>query len=157
MAEDIFMKIDGIPGDTTDKSHPNEIKVSTWSWGSTSTYTYNSGSSGHVDIQDLHFTAKTSKASPLLFLGCATGTHAATAELTVRKPGSTPIEFLKVSMTDVLIDSYQVVGSETDDVPVDQVSLQFTKVQYKYTPQNQDGTPGTPIVGGWDRASSKKI
>ncbi len=33
MASDMFLKIDGIPGESTDKAHANEIEVLSFSWG----------------------------------------------------------------------------------------------------------------------------
>jgi type VI secretion system secreted protein Hcp len=158
MASDYFMKIDGIPGDTTDKSHPNEIQVASWSWGETNSTTVVPAFTGRPDIQNFHFTTGMSKASPLLFISCATGTHAATAVLTGRKVGtSTPIEYLKITLTDVLISAYQTGASASDDVPLDQVSLNFGKIQISYTPVNPDGTTGTAITRGWDLAAGKSF
>jgi type VI secretion system secreted protein Hcp len=155
MATDYFMKIDGIPGDTTDSKHPDEIKVTSWSWGETNPSTVVPTTSSKSDLQDFHFTAKTSKASPLLFINCAAGTRSTTAVLTGRKIGATPAEYLKITLTDVLISSYQVAGNAADDVPLDQVSLEFAKIQISYSPQNPDGSLSTPITRGWDRVGSK--
>jgi type VI secretion system secreted protein Hcp len=157
---DYFMKIDGIPGDSTDAKHPNEIEVVSWSWGLTntgSTHLGGGGGAGKADIQDLHFTARTSSASPLLFIACATGTHAKTADLVARKPGQTPFEFLKISLTDVLISSYQTAGNANDAVSLDQVSLDFAKVKITYIPQKPDGSAGTSVERGWDVNANSKF
>jgi type VI secretion system secreted protein Hcp len=34
-AFDYFLKIDGIPGESTDSKHKDEIDVLSWSWGET--------------------------------------------------------------------------------------------------------------------------
>src|SRR5262249_19139941 len=136
----------------TDAKHKNEIEVTTWSWGETNSSTVVPANTGRADLHDLHFTARTSSASPLLFISCASGTHAATAVLTARQAAVTQIEYLKITMTDVLISSYQSGGSSSDNLPLDQVSLNFAKIQFSYTPQISGGLPGTPITRGWDKA-----
>ncbi|MCC6178897.1 MAG: type VI secretion system tube protein Hcp [Chloroflexi bacterium] len=159
MPTDYFMKITNIPGDSTDAKHPNEIPVLSWSWGETMPESAGGGGgSPRVDVQDLHFTARTSKASPLLFLNCASGTHLQTAELTGRRAGGTSqFDYLKITLFDALISSYQAAGNTTDDTPLDQVSLYFAKIQITYTPQNAQGGAGTPIAAGWDVPNNKSF
>jgi type VI secretion system secreted protein Hcp len=153
MPTDYFMKIDTVPGDSTDSKHKNEIEVVSWSWGLTNPGAGGvggGGGAGKAEIQDLHFTARTSKASPVLFINCAKGVHHKTAVLTARKPGASPHEYLVVTLSDAQISSYQVAGNENDDLPLDQVSLVFGKIQVSYIPQTPDGKIGTPITRGWN-------
>ena len=152
---DYFMKIDGILGESTDSKHLNEIQVQSWSWGETNSSTFNT--TGKSDLQELQFTARTSIASPTLFLKSVTSTHLKSAELVGRKTGGTAIEFLKVTLTDVLITSYQVAGSAADNAPLDQVSLDYARVQITYWPQTAGGAQGTPVTAGWDRTVAKNF
>jgi type VI secretion system secreted protein Hcp len=137
MAFDAFLKIDGIEGESTDKSHPGEIEVESFSWGVENTGSASSGGGGGAGKavpQDFHFTAGLSKASPSLMLACATGRHSQLATLTCRKSGGDHFEFLKIKLEDVLISSYQTGGSENDgDVPTDQFSLNFVKIDFLYS------------------------
>src|SRR5258705_2460805 len=116
MASDIFMKIDGIPGESTDHAHPNEIEVSSYSWRESNAgahFATGSGAgAGKVSMQDLHFTAHVSKASPSLMLHCATGQHISNAKLTVRKAGGEGpgFDFLTITLTDVLISPVRQSG-----------------------------------------------
>jgi type VI protein secretion system component Hcp len=51
-------------------------------------------------------------------LACAEGEHIKKAVLTCRKAGKEQQEFLKVTMSDVLVSSYQTSGSANgDEVP----------------------------------------
>ena len=158
---DYFLDIEGVPGESLDAKHKDEIDVESWSWGATQvvgTIGGGGGSAGRVSIQDFNFVARTSKASPLLFLSCASGKHLETAVLTARKSGGQQVEFLTLTLTDVLVSSYQTAGSETaDTVPMDQVSLNFTKIKFEYKVQNPDGTLGAPISAGWDIKANTKI
>jgi len=151
---DYFLKIDGVPGESTDKSHPNEIEVESWSWGETQVVTAGGGTgggAGRVSMQDLNFVTRTSKASPVLFLTCASGKHLSKAVLTARKSGESQFDFLTLTLTDVLVSSYQIAGSSpADTVPMDQVSLNFAKIQFQYKVQTASGAPSDTVTGTWD-------
>ena len=74
-----------------------------------------------------------------------------------RKAGKGQEEFLTWTFSDVLISSYQTGGSEAGDIPVDQASLNFTKIKVEYRPQKADGTLDAPISAGWNRKSNTKL
>jgi len=139
MAFDAFLKIDGIDGESQDKNHPNEIEIDSFSWGVSNPNTAGSGSgggTGKASLQDFHFAAQTTKASPNLMLACATGKHIQTVTLTCRKAGGTSqVEFLKIKLQDCLVSSYSLGGSAEGDavVPEDQFSLNFVKIDFLYT------------------------
>src|SRR5665811_2168576 len=139
-AVDYFLKIDGIEGESQDKTHPNEIQLQSWSWGEVNQGSMGAGGgggSGKVAMQDFHFTMGVNKATPMLLIACATGDHIKSAILTCRKAGKDQQEFLKYSFFDVFISSYQTGGS---DSPMEQCSFNFTKIQVDYKEQKIDGT-----------------
>lgn len=148
MAVDMFMKIGDIKGESTDKKHPGEIDVLAWSWGisnSGTTHQGGGGGAGKANVQDLSFTKYTDASSHALLLSASNGTHIPLANLVVRKAGGkgTPIEYIKVEMTEVLITSVSCGGSGGEDRLTENVTLNFAKVKYEYTPQKADGTPDT--------------
>ena len=150
---DYFLKIDGIPGESTDSKHKSEIDLESWSWGETNSGTSGGGGgggAGKVSMQDFHFTMRVNKASPKLFLNCAQGAHIKSALLTCRKAGKTQQEYLKISFSDLLISSYQTGGSTGDVVPVDQISFNFSKIEVTYAPQKSDGSLDSPVVHNYD-------
>ena len=157
---DYFLKIEGIEGESTDAKHKNEIDILSWSWGET-----NSGSSaygggggaGKVSMQDFSYSMHINKASPKLLLACAAGQHIKSALLTCRKAGTEQQEYLKIKFSDLLIASFQTGGSAGDIVPVDQISMNFSKIEYEYAPQKEDGSLGTKIPVGWDLKLNKKV
>jgi type VI secretion system secreted protein Hcp len=158
MAADYFLRIDGIPGESTDAKHKGEIAVLSFSWGESQTASPSGGGggAGKVDMGPLHVTALTSKASPPLLLACATGQHLKSATLTGRKAGGKgQLEFLTFSLSDVLVSSYHVSGG--DDAALDQVSLDFGKILVEYREQKPDGSPGAVTRAGWDVKANKKI
>ena len=66
---------------------------------------------GRPQFEDLAFVQRTSKASPKLFLACATGQHVKTAVLTARKAGKAQLEYLTIKLGDVLVASFQESGA----------------------------------------------
>ncbi|HEX2411457.1 MAG TPA: type VI secretion system tube protein Hcp [Solirubrobacteraceae bacterium] len=161
MSVDFFLRVEGIEGESTAAKHMGEIDVLSWSWGASNPVTAGpaSGSaSGRVNIQDLHFTTRMSKASPRLFLACATGQHLKQARLSAVRAGEKAAEFFSLTLSDVRISSYQSGGSEGSDiVPMDQVSLNAAKLAIEYKAMRPDGTVEAPVVAGWDAKSGSKF
>jgi len=142
-AVDYFLKVDGIQGESKADKHKDEIDIESFSWGATQSGTFavgGGGGAGKVAMQDFHFTMGVNKASPALFLSCATGDHIKNATLTCRKAGKDQQEFMKVTMSDVLVSSFQTGGSGGGDVvPTDQISLNFAKIEVEYKEQDASG------------------
>ena len=143
MATDIFAKIGNIHGESTDVKHKNEIDVLAWSWGVTQSGSMSYGGgvgSGKATFNDLNFTHHVDKATPLLLKACATGTHVPDATITVRKAGEGQLEYLIIKMTDVLITSVAMSMAEGVPSGIEDVALQFAKVDVEYKPQKADGS-----------------
>jgi type VI secretion system secreted protein Hcp len=109
-------------------------------------------------FDNFHFVSRISKASPALFLACATGTHHKTASLSgVRGAGNSKAgDFLKYKLSDVVVTSDHHSG-DVDGVPTEQFSLNYSKIEVTYTPQAKTGAAGTPIRAGFDVKSNKKF
>jgi len=85
---------------------------------------------------------------------CCSGAHFANALLTVRKAGGTPVEYIKIKLEGVFISEVSTGGSGGEDRLLENVSLNFAKVNVDYTPQNEKGGAGTAIPFGWDIAAN---
>jgi type VI secretion system secreted protein Hcp len=160
-AVDYFLKVDGIEGESADSKHKSEIDVESFSWGETQSGTHaagGGGGAGKVSMQDFHFVMSVNKASPKLLLACATGEHFTKAVLTCRKAGKEQQEFMKITMSDLLVSSFQTGGSGHGDiVPTDQISLNFAKIEYEYKEQKPDGTLGGATKAGYDVKANKAV
>jgi type VI secretion system secreted protein Hcp len=144
----------GIPGESTDPAHTNQVDVLAWSWGMSNPGTVGAGgpSGGKVNIQDLSLTKYVDKSSPLLMLNCAKGSHIATATLYVLKAGATKNnQYIKIIMTDVLVTSVSTGGSGGEDKLTENISLNFAKVEFDYS---SDGTDATTGKFTWDIADN---
>ena len=160
-AVDYFLKIDTIPGESGDAKHKDEIQVLSFSFGESQSGTMafgGGGGAGKVQMQDFHFLMNVNKASPKLFLACATGGHIDEAVLTCRKAGGKQHEYLVITMKDVMVTSYQTGGSAHGDVvPTDQFALNFAQIKWEYKEQKADGSLAPAIKAGWDVKANKKI
>jgi type VI secretion system secreted protein Hcp len=158
---DYFLKLDGVPGESTDSKHPGEIDLLSFSWGETQSGTSGHGGgagAGKVQAQDFSFVKKLDKASPVLFIGCATGAHYKTAIVTARKAGGKQEDYLIFKMSDVLVSSYQTGGSAGSDVvPTEQFSFNFAKLEMSYKEQKPDGSLGGEVKQGYDFSKNVKV
>lgn len=143
MAVDYFLKIDGIEGESADSQHKNEIDVLSWGWGESQSGTMaygGGGGAGKVNMQDFHFTMRVNKGSPKLMLACATGKHIGSGVLLARKAGEKPLDFFKLTFTDLMISSFQTGGSGSgDEVPVESISFNYSKIKFEYQEQDSKG------------------
>jgi type VI secretion system secreted protein Hcp len=149
MAFDCFIKIDGINGESSDKDHAREIEVLSFHWGVSQSGTAGYGG-GKCSVQDFSFVKRTDSASPVLFQKCCQGEHIAEAHVTLRKAGGRAQEYLKYQFTDLLISSVRPGGSSqgSDDIPLEEVSLNFAKCHLTYVPPDDKGAGA--VEGGWD-------
>jgi type VI secretion system secreted protein Hcp len=159
-AVDYFLKIDGIAGESLDAKHKGEIQPQSFSWGEAQQQgpaTASGAGAGKVQFHDLHFVMRTNKASPQLLLACASGQHLKSAVLTARKTGKAPQEFLVITLTNVLVSSYETGATPVQPYPVDQVSLSFGQIKVEYRAQKPDGSLEAPVQASWDVAANRKV
>jgi type VI secretion system secreted protein Hcp len=158
---DYFLQISGIPGESQDDKHKDWIDVLSWSWGESHPAAPAAGTGaggGKVNFQDMAFAMRLSKASPALFLACASGQHIKEAKLVARKAaGKGQQEYLTWTFSDLLVSSYQTGGSGGDDTVVDSVSLNFSKAVVSYKAQKADGSLDAPITAGWNAKTNTKV
>lgn len=156
-AVDYFLKIEGIEGETTDKVHTKEIALSSFSLGVANTAASASGAAaGKAQFANFSVITTISKASPLLYLNTATGTHLKSATFAARKVGPNPTDFYTVKLEDVTIASVQTSGSPAD-LPTESVSLTYTKITWSYRAQKADGSYDAAVSKGWDVKAAKAL
>ena len=141
MAVDYFLKIEGIEGESQDKTHKGEIELLSFNWGGTQTSSVATGSgsgAGRVNLSDFSVAKHYDKASPKLFLAMATGQHFKSGTLTARKAGKDQQEYLKVTLTDLFVTSNLV--SASNENPSETVSFSYSKIEVDYKTQSAGGT-----------------
>ena len=156
MAVDIFLKLDGVKGEAKDSTHADELDVISWSWGGSQSGASHMGGgsgAGKVNIQNLSITKYVDKSSPTLFLKMCGGTPIKKATLVVRKAGDKPLEYIKLTMEDLIVSDMSTGGSGgkgSDDRITEHLSLNFTKFNFEYVPQKADGSGDASVECKWD-------
>jgi type VI secretion system secreted protein Hcp len=153
MAQDIFLKLAGIPGEAQDATHKDEIEVISWTWKINQESTMHSGSgggSGKAMVSDLAFDHYMDRASPNLLKYCLTGKHIDSATLVVRKAGGSPLEYLKLTMGDVIVTRVSPELNYNMSRPREEICLSFARVKQEYAIQNQQGGSGGTVTASFD-------
>jgi type VI secretion system secreted protein Hcp len=144
MAVDMFLKLDGIKGESQDSKHKGEIEVLSFSWGVAQQGTAGHGGgagAGKVNVQDVSIAKLVDSASPSLMEAACQGQHIGSGLLTLRKAGKEQLEYMKIKFTDVLITSWQTGGAGAGET-FEQVSFSFESVELTGTEQRPDGSSG---------------
>ena len=166
MPFDAFIKIDGIPGESTDDKHKDWIEILSFSMGVSqatagSASTGGGASSQRANFADFSFVKMLDKASPKLALACADGTHIKEITLELcRAGGSDKVKYYEIKMDECIISSYRPGGSSHggEPLPLEEIGIDYGKITWTYTQQKRaDGSPGGQVAAGWDLTKNKAI
>jgi type VI secretion system secreted protein Hcp len=158
MAVDAFLKLGDLKGESPVDGHEDEIQILSWSWGvsqSGTTHRGSGGGAGKADVQDMSLTHYVDTASPALLLGCCTGKHYDEAVLTLRKAGEKPLDYLKITLKEVIITSVSSGGSSGSEEIIENFTLNFAMFTFAYQPQDNKGAKkGGAIEVNYDIAKN---
>ena len=160
MALDMFINMgENIKGESADsvRGKKGDIDVLAWSWGmsqSGTTHMGKGGGAGKASFQDLSFTKYVDSATNALMTALAKGTHVPEVTLLVRKAGAGQVVYITVVLSEVLVTSVSTGGSGGEDRLTENVTLNFAKVKYSYSPQKPDGSADAAKTFSWDIAGN---
>ena len=162
MAFDAFLKIEGIPGESTDDKHKDQIEVLSFSWGlSQAAGAAASSHGGHTgqraDIHDFSIVKVLDKSTPNLFKYCASGKHIPSLVLELCSHTDDKHTYMKYTMTDGLVSSLRPGGSGHGEGarPLEEVSFRFSKIELEYTPFDNKGKAAAALKAGWSLETNK--
>ena len=145
-AIDMFLKIEGVPGESSVEDRQDWIEVLSYSHGVSQTAsgaasTGGTRSAGRCEHQDFSIAKTLDKASPKLALLCSNGQLIDEVILVLCDAEGDKNQYMEYTMTDVIISSVSVVGSAgTELLPVEEVTFNYGKIQWCYT--EYDSTSG---------------
>jgi type VI secretion system secreted protein Hcp len=143
-----FVKIDGVPGVSTDARHPGESDIQTFHIKATNTAgaAGGGGGAGKVAFSEAEFTKSYDKSAPQQLQKVANGAHIKTVSFSFRRGGNAGDGFLVYKLDDVVVTSYEQGGDTGVSPLLEHVGLTFSKITVSYTP-----VAGPPLVtAGWD-------
>jgi type VI secretion system secreted protein Hcp len=153
MAQDITLKLTKIEGESKKTGYENQIDVYDFRFGvsqAASSAEGSGGGSAKSDCKDLVLTKLIDKSTPILFLQSALGTPIPEAVLTVRKAGGKALDYLVVTLKDVIVTNVATGGKVDDERVREEISLSYAKITIQYKAQNADGTAGATIQKAYD-------
>jgi type VI secretion system secreted protein Hcp len=158
-AGDMFLSVKGathglINGESLDDKHKGEIEVLAWSWGIQGKPSLGAGTaSGKATVRELKVVKRVDKASTALMGAVRTNEVIKEAVLTLRKSGTKPLEFLKITMEQGRIVSIEIDAGDAEGgaALLERITISFNKIAVEYTPQGADGLPqgGTTFQDQW--------
>jgi type VI protein secretion system component Hcp len=145
-ADQMFMLVPGIPGSSLVRSHIAWIELSSFSGSA-------SGPVSSVQVQSLTQPCQISVmkqldiAGPRLWAATVTGHVFDTVEIqVVASLGTNTFVIYDVLLTTVQIVSIADSGAASGGTPTESVSFKAKDVKLTFTPQKEDGSPGTPVT-----------
>lgn len=140
---DMFLKIESarqgaIKGEATDAAHTEEIDVLSWSWGMRAqTALSGAGAASKATLDELEIVKRVDSASTALMAAMRNNDLIKKALLTVRKAGTTPLEYVLITIESGRITALTVDVEGTE--LMERLTLAFKRINVQYTPQGADG------------------
>ena len=166
MSTNVYIKIDGIKGESTSAQGKDEIELLSWSHGVSMPLSHGSHSGvsvkhGRCDHQDLTISKYLDKTSPTLNLFTSGGNNIKSCVLSVfqaDKNDGAPILYYKIELEDLLLTSVSV-GHGGGDLPVETVTIHYNKIKWTYAVQGKDSPGGQKgaVPTGWDLEKNTKV
>lgn len=151
-ANDYFLKIDGIVGGSTDKSHKDWIDIDSFAWGLTLTTSSSGGGSGtgKASFSDFAWSQPVDISTPKWFLQVANGKHVPTATLDVVKVGGKATDsFFQMIFTETLGTRMNINGGG-DTLYETAAMTSGATVKLRYRPQDDKGGFGSWVEGSFN-------
>jgi type VI secretion system secreted protein Hcp len=163
MAFDAFLKIDGVPGESTDDKHKDWIEVLSYSHGlsqpsSGSRSSGGAASAERCNHQDFSVVKVLDKASAKLALFCCKGGHIPKVKIELCRATGDKQKYMEYTMSDVIVSSVRPGGSSHggETLPLEEVSFNYGKIEWTYTEtDHQTGKPKGDVKANWDVVQNK--
>jgi type VI secretion system secreted protein Hcp len=145
---DIFLKLDGIGGESTDDDHKGEIDVEAFTFDA-------KRSAGKVRFSPLRVLKVVDASSPKLMQAAASGRHIHSGTLSFRRSGDpNGVEFLTYKLSDIVVSSYEEGGANPDKRTLgsleEEIGLSPAKVQVSEKVVDSSGKVDSTVSGSFD-------
>ncbi|MEW9617650.1 type VI secretion system tube protein Hcp [Shinella sp. S4-D37] len=156
----VYLKYEGIDGEATHEKHTKWIEVHSLQFGvgrgiSTPTGATTNRESSQPSVSEVVITKMLDSSSTALFAESVTGTAGKKVEIHLVNTGDPGDTYVEYTLTDSLISGYSV--SSGGDRPSESISINFTKIEFKFTSFDAKNKTASPTVVGYNMATGKKI
>ena len=155
---DVFVKIDGVPGESTDDKHKEWIEVLSYSHGLSQPGSGSRSSGGarsaeRCDHQDFSIVKTLDKASPKLALFCCRGDHIRRTKVELCRATGDKQKYMEYVLSDVIVSGFLPGGAAKggETLPLEAVSFNYGKIEVEYREtDHRDGSMHGAIKAHWD-------
>ena len=141
-AADMFLFLEGIPGESADDRHKEWIDIIAFTKAMNRSET-------RPTFSEFWLQKDQDKSSPLLALRAANGARIPRAVLELIQPGETRLRFYRVTLSNSTVRTWQINGSAGQSKPAEAVGLDFEWISWTYTEVDATGRP-RDISAYWD-------
>jgi type VI secretion system secreted protein Hcp len=144
---ELHLDLGPIQGESQSSLHGQEIEITSFSWGATSSAVRSAAGSpkgGKPTVSEITVTKQFDKATPQLFNALWTNQLIKTAKISMSKStgGGKPEDHMVITLTNVYITSVQAISSKNQpehQKGLETISLNFQKVNIDYKVQLGSG------------------
>jgi type VI secretion system secreted protein Hcp len=149
---EIFIKIEGITGESKDAKHKGWIDALNVEYGLSQGSSMNVGGGGGVGkagFRALTFTHFYDRASPAIFKYCAVGKHIPLVNISVCKSGGGQQESLRLTLKDAIITDVSPRGSQ-GSLWTESVSMSYSVIEMEAFEQTASGSMRQGVRVAWN-------
>ncbi|MDR1063549.1 MAG: type VI secretion system tube protein Hcp, partial [Azoarcus sp.] len=138
MAFDGFIKIDGIPGESTDSEHADWIEVLSFDHqieqpASATASSVGGATAERVNHGTFNFTHLLDKASPKLYDAVNTGRHIKQIKFELWRAGGDKVKYYEITLEQAIISKVAPRGTSSEEgFPFEIVSISYGKIKWNY-------------------------
>ena len=162
MASAMFLKISTptVEGESTDSKHSKEIELLSFSHGVAMNVgprsTAGSATTEKSSHQDISVSKQIDKSTPEIAKGICQGTHYGEMVISINKADGKGgmIEYLKYTLTDVLITSHSIGGADGGGLATESLTFNYGKIKWEYVPTDNTNAAMGTVPFAWDVAKN---
>lgn len=160
----IYLKLadPNLPGESSDREHSQWIELFSWVQeiaqpSSRVASTSGGHTVGRAEHEDMLVMKHMDTSSPLLYQAVSGGTTFKSAQIDFYRDAGDGkrVKYLEIQLKNVLVSRVRALTSE-NMLPVEEVSLRYSAIQWKYQKQNIDGSQGGAVLGAWNLATNTR-
>jgi len=164
MAFDMFLKVEGVKGESTDSIHKEWMEVMSFSHGLSQApggalSSEGALTGGRADHSDFSIVKRLDSASPTLAILLCRGSAIKEIVFELCRATGDKTTFMKYTFKNCIVSGYRPGGSGVGDdpLPLEEVSFRYGEIYYEYTPTSPTGQKGAAVKAAWSTMENKSL
>ncbi len=161
----IYMKVDGMQGNVTARGHENWIQLESLEFSAKRKLNTQPGriadrEGSRPAVSEFIITKRMDKTSPLIFNEAVVGTAKSQVLIDLNTTNNSLTPYMQYTLYNVIVSGYHIINANEETKPgaedhfkhhpLERITLNFDKIEMKYTPFDQNHKPQSPIPSGYD-------